>query len=342
MKVIDKIVTEWAFRCKKGYPDMNNPDDIKILKEIYSQYGIVMEEDKPKEGESPTTEVAKDANIEAMLDIFEVSPEDKKRALQSELLRSANSIENFSRDINKYMNEFGYLFKYGKRPYGKGELIPFMSINGAKLGASKEKDITVGGKVLEVKALDSGKYFDTASEGSIAGTSFLQNVEMFFRYLSKFDTDGKYKDRIEYFNQQFSRGGLSNGELKELVKVAKNIQISSKEYHYVKIGDSRYAIDPGHKYTLEFNEEGKLVTDIPLAEDFKIFQAKLAKHPWVTSNGEQIIEDLNQIQQNYLKDIDYLLLYRKGEAVLLNKEQAKKELVPYRISFGNLHVELLK
>lgn len=48
MSVVDKIVTEWAFRCKKGYPDMNNSDDMKILKEIYSEYGIVMEEEKPK------------------------------------------------------------------------------------------------------------------------------------------------------------------------------------------------------------------------------------------------------------------------------------------------------
>jgi len=49
MSVIDKIVAEWAFRCKKGYPDMNNPDDMKILKEIYSQFGIIMEEEEPKD-----------------------------------------------------------------------------------------------------------------------------------------------------------------------------------------------------------------------------------------------------------------------------------------------------
>ena len=49
MSVVDKIVTEWAFRCKKGYPDMNNPADMKILKEIYSEYGIVLEEEKPKQ-----------------------------------------------------------------------------------------------------------------------------------------------------------------------------------------------------------------------------------------------------------------------------------------------------
>lgn len=56
MNVIDRIVTEWAFRCKKGYPDMNNPDDMKILKEIYSEYGIVMEEEKPKPEPTKTVE----------------------------------------------------------------------------------------------------------------------------------------------------------------------------------------------------------------------------------------------------------------------------------------------
>lgn len=35
MSVVDKVVNEWAFRCKKGYPDMNNPDDIKIFEQIF-------------------------------------------------------------------------------------------------------------------------------------------------------------------------------------------------------------------------------------------------------------------------------------------------------------------
>lgn len=49
MNVVDKLLAEWAFRCKKGYPDMNNPDDMKILKEIYLEYGIILEAEKPKE-----------------------------------------------------------------------------------------------------------------------------------------------------------------------------------------------------------------------------------------------------------------------------------------------------
>ncbi len=43
MNVVDKILTEWAYRCEKGYPDMNNPADMKILRELYSKYGITVE-----------------------------------------------------------------------------------------------------------------------------------------------------------------------------------------------------------------------------------------------------------------------------------------------------------
>jgi hypothetical protein len=49
MSITDKLVTEWAFRCKKGYPDLNNPQDMQILREIYSEYGLVMEEEKPQQ-----------------------------------------------------------------------------------------------------------------------------------------------------------------------------------------------------------------------------------------------------------------------------------------------------
>jgi hypothetical protein len=35
MNVVDKVLTEWAFRCKKGYPDVNNPDDLAILNTLF-------------------------------------------------------------------------------------------------------------------------------------------------------------------------------------------------------------------------------------------------------------------------------------------------------------------
>jgi len=34
MNVIDNILMEWAYRCPDGIVDMNNPEKVKILKEI--------------------------------------------------------------------------------------------------------------------------------------------------------------------------------------------------------------------------------------------------------------------------------------------------------------------
>jgi len=59
MTTVDKIVTEWAFRCKKGYPDLNNPQDMKILKEIYSELGLVMEEDSKEPQINYSSEIKK-------------------------------------------------------------------------------------------------------------------------------------------------------------------------------------------------------------------------------------------------------------------------------------------
>ena len=41
---IDKLITEWSWRCEKGYPDLNNPKDMAILKEVLYQYDITLEE----------------------------------------------------------------------------------------------------------------------------------------------------------------------------------------------------------------------------------------------------------------------------------------------------------
>ena len=35
MNVVDKILTEWAYRCKKGYPDIDNPEDLAILDNLF-------------------------------------------------------------------------------------------------------------------------------------------------------------------------------------------------------------------------------------------------------------------------------------------------------------------
>ena len=38
--VIDKLLLEWSWRCEKGYPDINNPADKKVLDKLLVEYGV--------------------------------------------------------------------------------------------------------------------------------------------------------------------------------------------------------------------------------------------------------------------------------------------------------------
>ena len=35
MNLIDKVILEWSYRTKKGYPDINNRDDVRIFESMF-------------------------------------------------------------------------------------------------------------------------------------------------------------------------------------------------------------------------------------------------------------------------------------------------------------------
>ena len=41
---IDALLSEWAYRCEKGYPDMDSPSDLRVLKSILKEQGISLPE----------------------------------------------------------------------------------------------------------------------------------------------------------------------------------------------------------------------------------------------------------------------------------------------------------
>ena len=41
---IDALLSEWAYRCKKGYPDLDSPSDLRVLKSILKEQGISLPE----------------------------------------------------------------------------------------------------------------------------------------------------------------------------------------------------------------------------------------------------------------------------------------------------------
>ena len=41
---IDALLSEWAYRCKKGYPDLDSPSDLRVLKTILKEQNITLPE----------------------------------------------------------------------------------------------------------------------------------------------------------------------------------------------------------------------------------------------------------------------------------------------------------
>ena len=53
---IDALLSEWAYRCKKGYPDMDSPSDLRVLKAILKEQEISLPQLKEEENEEENEE----------------------------------------------------------------------------------------------------------------------------------------------------------------------------------------------------------------------------------------------------------------------------------------------
>lgn len=48
MDLINKIILEWSYRTKKGYPDLNNEDDLRVFQSTFG-FDLIAEQEKEEE-----------------------------------------------------------------------------------------------------------------------------------------------------------------------------------------------------------------------------------------------------------------------------------------------------
>lgn len=350
MSVVDKIVTEWAFRCKKGYPDMNNSDDMKILKEIYSEYGIVMEEEKPTTGPDFKSIPLPQEDIQAILDIYNNLSKNEQEAFNQNLRKY--TLPQFITNSKKLAQVFAPFFEASKKKgRGRGEFIPLLAIAKSTSGGTEDKDIIIGSDIMEVKELDKARKFLTGKSGSIRKSNFSRVIETFCKYLDdlqiKPGTNELVDKVLSYYEQEYVSSNVSETFIQNIIKVSKELDSItigdiSQDTEYVKIGDRRFEIPqkeggylPGDTITI-----GKEIqsTDISLQ--------KLKKHE-ITKNPEILYKYFNQIVDKYLSQIGYFCLYRAGgpsTIEVLTNTELKNILRPNYVSVvqGNVRLEIQK
>jgi len=81
MELIDKILLEWSYRCEKGYPDLNNKEDLKIFEEVF-EINLINEKKHPFSYLSPEAqELGKDLINKLNLSDDEIRAHAKNRII---------------------------------------------------------------------------------------------------------------------------------------------------------------------------------------------------------------------------------------------------------------------
>ena len=96
---LNELLVEWSYRTKKGYPDMGNPSDILILKEILEKLELptnIFNEQEDEPQDEPTSEP----------DDTSITPRGKGSLVYDEVIKKTLGVNEIPRSKNKYQEYF--------------------------------------------------------------------------------------------------------------------------------------------------------------------------------------------------------------------------------------------
>lgn len=353
MSTVSKIVNEWAFRCKKGYPDMKNPDDMRILKEIYSEYGIVIEEERDQ-GNADTPDFSTiplpQDDVQAIVNIYNNLSESQQKAFNQNFRKY--TLSQFIPNSKKLADVFSPFFEISKKKgRGRGEFIPLLAIAKSTSGGTEDKDIIIGSDIMEVKELDKSRKFLTGKSGSIRKSNFSRAIETFCKYLDNLQIKPGTNELVDkvlgYYEQEYVSSNVSETFIQNIIKVSRELEtLTTKDVvedtEYIKIGERRFEIpqkEGGYA-------PGDVITIGNEIQSTEISIQKLRKHE-ITENPEILYKYFNEIVDRYLSQIGYFCLYKAGGAStiqVLTNAKLKTSLRANYVSVvqGNVRLELIK
>ena len=201
----DAIVTEWSYRCDKGYPDMNNKSDIIKLQEVLDEMGIklpferIQEAKLTKSGKeiyeimsNPDIGLRKEA-LALMQGIIAKLSEKEQTEVRSKL--RTLTLDKFVAGGWKTFEKF---FDVTIQGFGRGELMCVMAIKDSRSGGTAEKDLFIssGPKsgMWEVKEDPSG--IRMAQSGAAQKFKYVKRIRKFYEMLESLGINNRAQDKI--------------------------------------------------------------------------------------------------------------------------------------------------
>ena len=180
---IDNLVNEWAYRCEKGYPDMDSPSDLRLLKVILKEQGISLPEQQ--------------------LSLF--SDEELER-LTIKIKKGEEEVENLNKDeilalldVNKKDKEFISFIKKKLKAQPKRESFNKIAAN-ANIDENTVQDTDTPGELFSIL---------TAND----------DVDNFDDYVKKgqFSLDQLKSDKVGNLIKDLEKTGISSNSITQLV-----------------------------------------------------------------------------------------------------------------------------
>jgi hypothetical protein len=372
MDVINKFLDKYSYRFPKGYPDLTDPADKKLMQELLSEIGVdeaVKDDSNSIFATEGYKQILRDAGLsEKILNQIEKKFDELAKGNNKYLELFKNNFRSKSiTQIKDVFDTFSEYVNINDKGLGRGEVATIMGIADSKSGGQSTKDIIISNDgensgEWDVKELTSSGEFRTASGGYITTTKFKKNLDylinLFYQLRGEEETkislgsskEGKAIDEfideiLKYYQGGYKTGGISGGTFTKLKTVCSNLNTYKFEegkisIHYIKIAGRKFAVDQETYDKIENGEEIKNISvGEPISSENSIL-TKIKNHPWV-KNFELIDEDLSVIWSDYLNKIKGLIIVNPTtlEPILYTSEELKEKFAPYRVVQNQINVK---
>ena len=228
----DAIVTEWSYRCDKGYPDMKNKLDMIKLQEILNEMGVVspfkqIEEETPKKKsvvkkvvkKLPTVDDSKSYGIGIPIDPKDTATikafktklskidwenKDKVNTAVLDIFYTLSEVEqkkcvkgfqtsNLETYVNETWTNWRSFFNINPTGMGRGEAMTVMAVKGASSGGTQSKDlITTDEGIWEIK--EQPDSIRLAKSGAVGKFNYANSLREFYKLLKDIKLDDVKND----------------------------------------------------------------------------------------------------------------------------------------------------
>ena len=169
MDVLEKFLNSVSYKFPKGYPDMNDPDDVKLLTSILESYIPEADQSEEESSDEPTLS-PKQQDLQKIIDIIDkVETEGGKSPSKLKLFdllaqytykyyntelgdikkvfpEPISELKNWRDYVNKEERNKGEEIEQAIETYAQDQDVEAIPLRG------KGKDVSIGGKEIEIKS----------------------------------------------------------------------------------------------------------------------------------------------------------------------------------------------